>query len=468
MDHRRPEPPEGLASAAARELTYIVRSLLLLVAMLGCRGKPADDASSPVITITAQLDGANAETVERELAMPIEQAMNGLPGLRAIESRSRADVAIVRLELDRSADVERATHDVRHALAGVQARLPRATLPPALARMRRDDRPILWLALGGTLSVTELSSYARRNIVSVLQRVPGVGKIDEHGLAQPAIIIRPDLVRVAAINLPTLEVLAPLQAAEVGQVEALGDLVIGRIDEAPIRLRDVATIEEGFERAPDAKPALAIYPQYNAKRDIVLAAVRDEIRKLEPPPGVTVTEASPPTAARPPPSLVVRVLGDEREELDAIADDTVEKLAGLGITDVVRDPAAGEWEQTVLPDRDRALELGVSLADIFATVRAVTREGRVTIGDASRSLVVKLATPALPLDMLLVRGRDGAMIPLSAIATLGQTRSGAILRHNGARAIVLSVYAPTASLAAARKLVKQRAVPAGYRITISP
>jgi multidrug efflux pump subunit AcrB len=265
-------------------------------------------------------------------------------------------------------------------------------------------------------------------------------------------------------------VLVAVQATEVTQVETLGDIVIKQVDGTAIRVRDIAMVEQGFEREPSAgTPTLAVRSQDNAKNPAVLAAVRSALAEVRAalPPGTTVTEAPPPSAlARPPAPLVVTFIGPSLDELRRLADSFV---ANAKLTDVVRDPPAGGRELTVLPDRARAARLGIPLPDIFATLAAIDSEraGDITLSGARYPILVKPVAAPLPemLDKLFVRNRDGALVPLSSVVSLEERQGHMILRRDRERAIALAIYAPAAALAAAKTTLQARKLPAGYRFT---
>jgi multidrug efflux pump subunit AcrB len=449
----------------------VVRSLILLLALLGCRGR-AEKASPPVIAISIVHPGADAETIEASAVVPIDRALDGIRDVTEIESRIESDHATILLVLASGADVDSKAHEVRHALSLVQSTLPPELLSPTVTRALRDDRPILWFELrSDALPIVDLSSAAREMIVPALERVSGVAMVEEHGLAKLAVIVRPDLDRMLAVKLALFDVLALVQATEVTQVETLGDIVVKQVDGAAIRIRDIAMVEQGFERATsDGRPALAIRAQHDAKKPAVLAAVRAALADVRAalPPGFTVTEVPPPARVRPPAPLLVTFVGPSLDELHRLADSFAGNIVRA---DIVRDPAIGERELTVLPDRARAAQLGIPLPDIFATLAAIDSErvGDIQLSGARYPILVKLPAARLPelLDKLFVRNRDGALVPLSTVVSLEERQSRGILRKNGVRAIALAIYAPNAVLAGARKTLQAQKLPDGYRVTIA-
>jgi multidrug efflux pump subunit AcrB len=449
-----------------------VRFLILVLALCGCRDKAADRVAPPMISIAVAYPGASAEVVETSVVMPIETALGAVKQIRALTARIDTDHAILFAELAPDAAADAVVHDVRHALAGVQRELPQDLLPPTVTIANRDHEPILWLAVRGDLPLATLSTHGREVVKTELERIPGVAQVELSGLAELAVVVRPDLDRLGAAGLTMFDVLAALQASEASSAAMLEDVIIKTVDGAPIKLRDVATVEQGFEREPGATPpALAIRAQAGAKNATVLAAVRDAIAKLDLPAGMTLAEIPSPKPARPAPPLVATLTGPGLDELRTIAAAYTTRLAELGIKDIVREPPEGEWEQTVRPDRERAAALGIPLPDIFATLAAAggDRVGRVVVDGAHQPVVIKLGAGQLPLDKLFVRStRAGALVPLSSIVTVEAGQGHAIARRNRERMIALSIYAAAADVTRARKAIQERTLPAGYRVTFSP
>lgn len=432
-----------------------MRWLLLLIALAACSSKGRERVGPPVIEVSVRYAGASAEVMENSIALPIEQAVAKIA--KSIETRCESDRMTMQIEVG---DVDAAAHEVRHALSVVQSRLPADAEIPIITKTRKDDQPIIWLSVRGDLPITEVSRFAHELAVD-LQRTKGIGAIEEHGLAERQILVRPDLERLRAANLTLFDVLAALQSTEVGNIETLGDVAM----RDSIRLRDVALIEEGFERAPGAgPPTLGVHAQVNASRSAVLADLRARIKSLDLPPGVTVTEVPSPSPPRPPAPLVAVAVGIDLTVLRAFADDVTAELAKAGITDVVRDPAGGGVFESVQTDRERALALGVQMPDVAATLRALTstRVGRMD----KTPIMLKLAAQKLPLDQVYVRGSSGSLIPLSTIVTTKQEQALVILRRNGERAIALAIYAPESLVGTARKIVKARALPDGHRLLL--
>lgn len=448
-----------------------VRCLLLLLALLAsCRDRPV--APRAAIAIAIAYPAAAPEIVEARVVRPIEHAVARVRGVATIEARATEGQATIVLVLARDTDVGRALHDVRDALDVTRASLPADTEFPIVTPTHEDERPVAWLALRGPLPLDELSAQARDRVAPALLQLPGVAAVAPHGLAERALLVRPDLDRLAAHQVPLFELLAIVQASDIRDVAAVRDLVLAQHAGTPIRIGDVASVELGVERAPDApEPVLAIHAMFTADPRTVKGRVRDALASLALPPEVTVVETASPVGERPRAPLVRALVGDALDDLRQIADGEVAALAAAGITDVVRDPPAGEPEDTVVVDRARAAALGISFADIHASLRALakTRLGDVAIAGRRLPLVIEpvISSLADALPRVLVRTPQGAFVPLGSLVTWQHTSSEAILRRDHRRTITLAIYASEAQLAKARALLaeRSRALPAGVTAT---
>jgi multidrug efflux pump subunit AcrB len=428
-----------------------MRTLVLLAALAGCRDK-APAPSPPAIAIELTYAGANAALIERMAVMPIEQRVNGITGVTQIESRIDTDRATILVELDRNVDT--AMHEVHHAIAS--AELPAEVPPPTLHTTRRDDTPVVWLALRGEL-VTELSAFVHEEVFMRLQRIPGVSQVEAQGLAEPTLVVWPELERMTATGVSMFDVVAALQATDAGSFETFADLIV----KPQVRLRDIARIESTSERTP-GDPMIAVHARFDANRDAVLRAVRDELAKLQPPTGISITETKRDPPARP--ALVATLQGEELAQLRELADDCVKRLAAAGVRDVVVDPPAGQPEQTVLPDRTRMAELGVSPADIHATLRVIgaQRISWTQLDGRRRPVVIKLPSNKLDdvADKLTVRGVNG-LVPLSSLITVRFDLAESILRIGMRRTIRLSIRGDAD---AAKRVLREQPLPPGVTL----
>ena len=277
------------------------------------------DIDFPTITVDATWEGAAPDIVEAEIVDPIEEALIQVEGVTALRSNARRGSASITVELDISRDVDVALQEVQARVASVRRRLPADMDEPTFGKRNPEDQPIMWLGLSGPLAPQVLADYARYRVKERLQTVPGVGEITIGGSVDRNVRIwlRPtDLDRYA---LTADEVVARLRAnhvelpagalkgggrevavrfiGEAFDLAALRALPVGGEAGAPIRLEQVAAVEDGFADvtritrvAGDPAIGLGVRKQRGANAIAVGEAVRAAITQLEPelPPGMVL------------------------------------------------------------------------------------------------------------------------------------------------------------------------------------
>ncbi len=246
---------------------------LFSYAKLGIEQMP--DISFPGAWMTIEYPGATPEALEREVLKPLEEAANGVSGVRRITARAfegRADMAV---EFTLDTDMGRAMQDLRDRLSAVQNALPRDATAPMLMRFDNENaEPVVTLALlSDSRSLRELSILAEDDIVKRLQRVGGVARVDTSGLTEREVRIDLDPVRLSAYGVTPAQIVAALRVANADQpvgmlsdgtrdtlvrVEgivrdprAFADVVVARRNGLPLKLGDLGTLVER-EREPDS------------------------------------------------------------------------------------------------------------------------------------------------------------------------------------------------------------------------
>ena len=271
----------------------------------------------PTVSIRTSLPGASPEEVETEVTQVIEEQVNtvdGIDELRSISGSGQSNV-IVTFRLDR--DIDSAAQDVRDRVAGVVRSLPDEADPPVTYKSDNDARPVLSVALSGQRSVRELSEIADKLVKVQLERAKGVGEVDIIGDLERSIGIWLDAEKLAAYQIPVTAVRDAIanQNAEIpggrvtqetfeSQLRTLGrildpakfaDVTLAVVNGAPIRVRDVAAVEDGTKEQRSVSrlngiPAvtLQIRRQSGANTVEVIEGVKDEIEKVRSqlPPGV--------------------------------------------------------------------------------------------------------------------------------------------------------------------------------------
>jgi HAE1 family hydrophobic/amphiphilic exporter-1 len=250
-----------------------VLALLAITTMFGgCERNAAEDHASSqgggpdpggaLIAITAELEGAAAEIMERDVVAPIEAAVEPRPGVRSVRSTIRDGRGVVLVELARGRDLGAALPVLQTAVNGIRSILPAGLRPPSIVLGDPDTPPALWLAASGPVSPAQLSDIVREAIVPRLQRVAGVRDIEVRGETARAVIIRLDPTRLDAFGITIADVQTSLGritgrrgggaiAGALGDLAALGAVELSRRSDAPVRLGDIATIEDGIASRPD-------------------------------------------------------------------------------------------------------------------------------------------------------------------------------------------------------------------------
>jgi multidrug efflux pump len=195
---------------------------------LGVREYPAVDP--PVISVTTTYQGANADVIDSQITEPLEEQINGIEGIRTIESVSRQGRSTVTVEFDLGADLERAANDVRDRVSRAQSQLPPDADPPSVSKSDADAPPIVFLNIkSDTRSLMELTEIADKRFKERLQTINGVSRVDIWGEKTYSMRITLDPQRLAAYDLTPLDVRRALDRSNV-------ELPSGRIEGESIEL----------------------------------------------------------------------------------------------------------------------------------------------------------------------------------------------------------------------------------------
>jgi multidrug efflux pump len=268
------------------------------------------DADYPQLSVSLSWPGAAAQMMESDVLEPVETAMAQVEGVRNLYASAAEGSASLRLELDPARNVDAALQDVQSRLARAVRYLPSDVEPPTVSKSNKEDQPILYVGLSGNLSPQRLADLARLFVRDRLQTLEGVGEISLGGSVERNVRIWIDANRLNAHNLTVLEVMAALRREHIerpaGRLEAadtevsvrvVGEavtlaalrlLVVAQPDGTPVRLQDVAYVEDGFEDRRHlarvnghAAQGLAIRKQRGANAVAVAKRVRQALGALQ-------------------------------------------------------------------------------------------------------------------------------------------------------------------------------------------
>jgi len=237
------------ATFIQREIaTSMLMAAILLLGLIGYELLPVaalPNVDSPTILVTAQLPGADAQTVAGTVTTPLERQFGQIPGLTQMTSSSATEYAQITLQFDRSRTVDSAAQDVQAAINAAAGQLP-PTMPnpPIYRKTNPADTPVLMLALTSeTLPLTKVSDYASSILAQKISQMPGVGEVDVGGQQNPAIRVQVNPAQLAAEGLDLEAVRTALATATVDQPKGT---LYGANQAFALQTNDQLLTAEGF------------------------------------------------------------------------------------------------------------------------------------------------------------------------------------------------------------------------------
>lgn len=209
---------------------------------LGVREFPSVDP--PIITVSTSYPGANSDVIETQITEPLEQSINGIPGIRTLTSSSSQGSSRITVEFELSVDMETAANDVRDKVSQAQRRLPRDCDPPTVSKADADASPIMFIAVqSDQRSMLELSEIAELTFKEQLQTIPGVSSIMIWGEKRYAMRLWLDPEKLAGYRLTPLDV---RNAISRENIELPSGSIEGNTTELTIRTLGLMSTPEEF------------------------------------------------------------------------------------------------------------------------------------------------------------------------------------------------------------------------------
>jgi len=221
----------------------------------------------PTITVTTVQPGAAPEQIETEVTDKIEEAVNTISGIDDLRSVSSEGISLVIISFVLEKDTNVAAQEVRDKLNGVLSRLPKTIQQPRVERQDPDAAPVLSLALSARQPVREMTEYADKVLRRQLESVNGIGQVLVLGGRLRQVNIWLDAERLRAYNLTVTDVSRALQGQNIdipggrldqgpqsvtlrtrGRIQSVaefGDIVVRQREGHPVRVADVARVEDG-------------------------------------------------------------------------------------------------------------------------------------------------------------------------------------------------------------------------------
>ncbi|HNU65496.1 MAG TPA: efflux RND transporter permease subunit [Methylotenera sp.] len=304
-------------------LAWMISGLLVLFGLIAYGRIGIDrmpNVELPVISVSTTLRGANPEIMDTSVTNLIESAVNTTPGIEHIQSTSSPGFSNVTITFALEKNIDVAFNEVQSKVNQTLRRLPDDADPPVVQKLETNAQPIMWLALHGDRTVQQLNLYAQNVIKKKLENINGVGEVRLGGRRDRTIRVNLNPDRMAAYKITAGDLTTAFQKEhiqlpggflvgshaeqllkldlEFHDLKSLAELVISYKSGAPIRLKDVAEIEDGLTDNRqvarfNGKPTigLGIVKISNANTVAIIDAVNQKLNEdIRPnlPPGLTL------------------------------------------------------------------------------------------------------------------------------------------------------------------------------------
>lgn len=229
-------------------LATVMTVIILLFGMIGyfyigVREYPSVD--NPIISVSCSYAGANADVIENQITEPLEQNINGIPGIRSLTSVSQQGQSRITVEFELSVDLETAANDVRDKVSRAQRYLPRDCDPPTVSKADADASPILMVALQSEKrSLLELSEIADLTVKEQLQTISDVSSVSIWGEKKYSMRLWLDPIKMAGYGITPMDV---KNAVDNENVELPSGSIEGNTIELNIRTMGLMSTAKMFD-----------------------------------------------------------------------------------------------------------------------------------------------------------------------------------------------------------------------------
>jgi len=288
-------------------LTWMLTLSMVVFGVLGFLRLGVDQYPKmefPMVNVSANLEGASPEVMEEDVTEPLEEQLNTISGVKRLTSRSRQGYSTISIEFELGEDLDRAAQDVRDRVGRARWDLPEELEDPIISKMDSSGFPVMWMPIMTERPAVEATEYVEDHIKPKVETIKGVAGIEVFGARERQIRIWLDGEALRARGLAATDVIGALRRehverpggivesdeiefqvktdAEFRSVQALASMVIAFENGAPVRLADVARIEDGSEDVReyarfDATPTVGLMVVKQSDANTV--AIADEMRR---------------------------------------------------------------------------------------------------------------------------------------------------------------------------------------------
>lgn len=292
--------------------TSLLMLAILIAGILSWRLLPVaalPQVDYPIIQVFSFNPGASPDIMARTVTAPLERRLGQIPGLKQMSSSSSAGASVITLQFALVVDMGVAEQEVQAAINTASSLLPAdLPTPPVYRKVNPADAPILTLAItSDTLPLPQVYDLVDTRMAQKLAQLPGVGMVSLAGGQRPAIRVKANPAALANMNLSLENLRSAITTANTNQPKGSFDgpfrstmldandqirnvaeyqqLIVAWRDNTPVRLRDVATIEQGAEDRflaawANSQPAVLLNIQRQPGANVI--EVADRVQALLP------------------------------------------------------------------------------------------------------------------------------------------------------------------------------------------
>lgn len=215
---------------------------LVSYSYLGIREYPAMDP--PVVTVTTNYAGANPEIIQAQITEPLEDAINGIEGIRVLSSISNDQTSLISVEFTLGHDMESAANDVRDRVSKTISQLPKDVDPPIVEKLSANANAIIFMIIRSYQhNIMEVNALMENVIKERLQTIPGVGDIKIFGEKKYSMRLWLDPDKMASCGITSLDI---QKAVARENIELPTGRVEGNMTELTIRALGLMQSPEQF------------------------------------------------------------------------------------------------------------------------------------------------------------------------------------------------------------------------------
>ena len=300
------------ASVNRPVLTTIVFLIVLLIGIVSFQRLSIDFMPSvqyPTISVSASYGNVGPQEIEELITKPIEESLAAVQGVEEISSTSSEGSSRVSVSFKWGTDLEVATNDVRERIDRVSRSLPDDVDRPTIMKMDVNSMPILYLGVSSNMGLLDLREVIEDQVQYRLERVNGVASTSVMGGLTREMHVNLKAAKLNALGLSPQTVIASLNnenlnvpagtykngnsdilirtQGEFGSLADIKETVVTIKDGTPIRVRDIADVEDSWEEVKSVSRIngkdgmnIAIYKQSGSNTVEVATAVKAEIDKI--------------------------------------------------------------------------------------------------------------------------------------------------------------------------------------------